>query len=857
MNYKPSLFKTEKMPVKKMRKPHLLLLLFFFSYFSCSQLVHAQETGESIYSKVKGWEKKEGYFDFYYDEKSGKIYLEVNKLDTEFLYFASLSDGVGSGGPERGQASSAIAKFIKVGPKIFLTEPNYAFRAITNNKDEQKAVENAFAQSVIWSFNPIATENGKYLIDLTPFIIRDSQKIAARIGQNNLPGLNRTATNSGGTSYRFDESRSAIYMDNTKNFPKNSEFEALITFTGGPTSAPRWGAGPSIAPDPNAVTVKMHQSFVALPDDNYKTRKFDPRSGFNMFSYMDFAASMKEPVVKRFSRRQRLQKKDPTAPKSEAVAPIVYYVDRGAPDLIKKALIEGGGWWNQAFEAAGYINAFQVKELPEGADPMDIRYNIVNWINRTGDPRAYSTGSSYIDPRTGEIIKGVVTLGADRHRQDYLIAEGLLQAYEDDKPVNEAMEAFALARVRQLSAHEIGHTLGLFHNFTSSTKDRASVMDYPFPRFTLNESGKIDVSEAYAEGIGEWDKRAILWGYQDFPEDADEEQALEKIMQETLTQGHIFIPDIGGYVHPIANQWDEGVNAVDELHRLLEVRAHILDNFSEKAIPSGAPMATLEEVLVPMYLLHRYQIEAAAKSLGGLYFTHAVKNDGQTVTQFITAEEQWKAFAALVKTIEPSALALPEQLIQKIPPRPSGYPGSREIFDRYTGPTFDPIAAAETVANTTLGFLLDPARAARLIEYQGRDSKQPGFIPMVERLFDATWKVPLPAGYPGELQVMVNNLTLQYLLQLAASKEASGVVKGQALYLIDQLAQWMEQQVGNASPEKASNIRYALSEIATFKQHPSKFEVEQPMEMPPGAPIGMPTMGFLPDNTCSLTRIMY
>lgn len=823
------------------------------------QIVFAQKAAvkmdtssvQNIATKVKNFTKYPGYFNFYHDEKNGKIYLEVDKLGTEFLYYNSLSDGIGSGGPERGQASAAIAKFIKAGPKILLVEPNYSFRAMTENKDEQKAVENAFAQSVIWAFTPLASEGGNILIDLTPFIIRDSQKIANRVGQNNLPGLNMGESKSSGPAYHFDESRSAIYMENTKNFPKNTEFEAIITFTGGSAASSRWGGGPGIAPDPNAVTVKMHQSFVELPDDGYKPRKFDPRSGFNMFSYMDFAASMKEPVLKRFTRRQRLQKKDPNAALSEPVKPIIYYVDRGAPALIKKALIEGGGWWNQAFEAAGYKNAFQIKELPEGADPMDIRYNIVNWINRTGNPRAYSTGMSHIDPRTGEIIKGVVTLGADRHRQDYLIAEGLLQNYEDGKPVSEAMEKFALARIRQLSAHEIGHTLGLYHNFTSSTKDRASVMDYPFPRFSMDKQGNIDVSDAYAVGIGAWDKRAIMWGYQDFPEGTNEDDALNKIMQETLAQGHIFIPDIGGYVHPIANQWDEGVNAVDELERILKVRAEVLKKFSEKAIPSGAPMATLEEVLVPMYLLHRYQIEAAAKSIGGLYFTHALKNDGQTVTKFIEPTEQWNAFNTLLKTVHPSALALPERLIQQIPPRPSGYPETREIFNRYTGPTFDPIAAAETVANTTIGFLLDPARAARLIEYQGRDPKQPGFIPMIEKLLDVTWKKPLPPGYEGELQVMVNNTTLQYLLQLAAGKNVSPIVKGQALFLIDALATWMEKTVDTASSAYASNLHYGLAEVAAFKKNPSQYEIQTPMQMPPGAPIGMPSIDFNNNSICS------
>ncbi|MCW3109038.1 MAG: peptidase, partial [Segetibacter sp.] len=739
----------------------------------------------TIASVTQGLKKFEGYFTFYYDEKTGKVFLEVDKLDKEFLYFRSLSNGVGNGGPERGQASSAIAAFTKVGPKVLLVEPVYNYRAITQNADEKKAVENNFAKSVIYGFMPVAVEGDKYLIDITTFIVRDSQNITSRLGVSRVSGPVSIPRAGGGGStptYRLDETRSIVYIPNTKNFPKNTEFESMLTFTGGAAPVNEYGGGVSIAPDPSAITINMHQSFVELPDDNYAPRKFDARSAFGQFSYMDFSAPMTEPLVKRFIRRHRLQKKDPNAAISEAVKPIVYYVDRGAPAIIKKALIEGGAWWNQAFEAAGFKNAFQVKELPEDADPMDIRYNIVNWINRSGYPaRAFSSGASFIDPRTGEIIKGVVTLGSDRHRQDYLIVEGLLQPYEDGKPVPKAMEEVALSRIRQLSAHEIGHTLGFNHNFAASPKDRGSVMDYPYPRFSLKADGTVDVSDAYAKGIGSWDKRAVMWGYAEFKKGTDENKELDKIMNETLKQGFIFIPDIGGNAHPTSHQWDDGSNSIDQMTNIMKVRRKVLDNFSEKAIREGEPMATIEEVLVPIYLLHRYQVEAVAKSVGGLYFTHAIKNDGQVITKMVEPAEQWRAFASLMSTITPDALALPEKLIQKIPPRPSGYPSSVETFSGYTGPTFDPIAAAESAANTTLSYLLNAERAARLIEYNSRDSKQPGFIPVVDKLIEQTWKAPIVDGYKGELQTVVNNQVLKNLLELAADAKASEVVRGQAL----------------------------------------------------------------------------
>ncbi|HLZ85687.1 MAG TPA: zinc-dependent metalloprotease, partial [Puia sp.] len=434
----------------------------------------------------------------------------------------------------------------------------------------------------------------------------------------------------------------------------------------------------------------------------------------------------------------------------------------------------------------------------------------------------------------------VVTLGSDRHRQDYLIAEGLLQPYEDGSPVSKKMEEMALARIRQLSAHEIGHTLGLTHNFMASVKDRASVMDYPFPRFNLKPDGTIDLSEVYAKGIGGWDKRAILWGYADFPKGTDEDAALDKIIRETLKEGYKYIPDIGGMTHPLSNQWDDGVNPIDQLDKLMTVRRHLLDNFSEKAIPQNAPMATLEEVLVPIYLLHRYQVEAVAKSVGGLYFTHAVKNDGQEPTKMVDPAEQWRAFDALVNTITPEALILPDDLIRKIPPRPTGYPSTIEIFGGHTGPTFDPTAVAEAAADNTLSYLLNPERAARLIEFQARDEHQPGLLPVLNKLIDKTWKTPLKPGYKGELQLLVDNLALKHLLALAADPKNAENVRGEAMLTITDLSTWMGLQLVNAEPRWKAALYFGLSQIGEFSKNPDKFIPEPALEMPPGAPIGMP-----------------
>ena len=799
--------------------------ILFFIITTFYSLANAQKTPIDTYTQ--GFTKHAGYFNFYWDEKTGHIFLEVDKINTEFLYVNSLPAGVGSNdlGLDRGQiGNSRIVKFIKSGPKLLLVEPNYSYRAVSNNPQERQSVEEAFAQSVIWGFKVEAQQDSsKVLIDFTPFLLRDSHNLGEKLG-NLEQG-----------SYNLDESRSAIYLPNTKSFPENTEFEATITVTG----KARGAEISSVTPDPHAVTVRMHHSFIKLPDDNYKPRKFDVRSGYYPMEYMDYATPIDEPIVKRFITRHRLQKKDPTAAMSEAVKPIIYYVDNGAPEPVRTALLEGASWWNQAFEAAGYKNAFQVKVLPEDADPMDIRYNLIQWIHRS--TRGWSYGESIDDPRTGEIIKGQVSLGSLRVRQDFLIAEGLIQPYEDGKPANDKMMKMAIARLHQLAAHEVGHTLGLQHNFAASTNNRASVMDYPPPTIGLDADGTIDLSNAYATGIGTWDKRAILFGYQDFPAGTNEDEALKGIMAETLKQGQIYITDEdarpAGGAHPLAHLWDSGNNAADELTRIMGIRKHILENFSEKAIRENAPMATIEEVLVPMYLLHRFQAEATSKVLGGLYYTYAVKNDGQVATRFIPAAEQWKAFNALMTTISPDALALPERLIEKIPPRPPGYPRTRELFKSRTGLTFDPMAAAEGAAGATLQFMLQPERAARLVEYQSRDNTQPGLIAVLDKLVAQTWKAPQQAGYKGELQRLVNNLTLKQILTLAATTSAAESVRGIALLQIDGLKKWMTGAVNTATGNQKANLLFGLSQIHEFEENPDKFKPAPEVTMPDGSPI--------------------
>ena len=804
----------------------LIIAMLFASVFSFAQRKKSSSSSPTP-SKTAGMQKHEGYFNFYYDGKRDKIYLLIDKLDQEFLYVNSLTAGIGSNdiGLDRGQLGGRkVVRFNRVGPKVLLIQPNYSFRAESDNPDEKRSVEQAFAQSVIWGFKVDMEDAEGILVDATDFFMRDAHNVVGRLKRSKQG------------AYKLDKSRSAFYPSQIKAFPENVEFEATLTFTG----TAQGSYIRSVAPSSDAVTVRQHHSFIKLPDDNYTPRKFDPRSGSNAMSYMDYATAIDEPIVKRFIARHRLEKKDPSAAKSEAVEPIIYYLDRGAPEPVRSALMEGASWWNQAFEAAGYINAFQVKLMPEDADPMDVRYNLIQWVHRS--TRGWSYGSSISDPRTGEIIKGHVSLGSLRVRQDFLIAAGLLSPYGGTE-VPETMKEMALARIRQLGAHETGHTLGYSHNYSSSMDGRASVMDYPHPYIKIN-NGKLDFSEAYDTKIGAWDKVTVAYSYQDFAEGVDEDQALEDILLKAIKKdGLTFLSDQDarplGSAHPRAHLWDNGTNAADELLRVLDVRKIALDNFSENNIPVGEPMATLEEVLAPIYFFHRYQVEATAKVIGGLNYTYALRGDGQVPTELVSPEEQKKALSALLKTIDPNTLALREDLIKIIPPRPIGYRRSRETVKIRTGLTFDPIGSAESAADMSVSLLLRPERATRLVEYHARDASQPSLDYVLNQLLQSTWKSKPIGGYQGEIRHAVNSVTLKNLMYLVSDNQASEQARAVAYTHLTGLKSWAKKQmsVTKDANEKAS-LQFAVFQIDQFEKNPDGFERLEPLSPPDGSSIG-------------------
>ncbi len=794
--------------------------------------VFAQDKAAPITDKVKNFVSYPGYFHFYWDEKEGKVWLEVDKLDTEVLYVNGMTAGIGSNdiGLDRNQlGGERIVKFVRVGPKLLLQQPNYDYRAVSDNKDERQSVAEAFATSVLWGFRIEAEENGKVLIDFTPFLLRDAHGVANRLRQARQG------------NYSPDASRSAIYLERTKNFPKNSEFEATVTFSGDPQGE----YIRSVTPTADAVTVRLHHSLVELPDNQYTPRVFDPRAGYFVMTYKDYATPFETQLVQRLITRHRLEKKDPKAAISDPVEPIIYYVDRGAPEPIRSALIEGASWWNQAFEAAGYRNAFQVKVLPPDADPMDVRYNVINWVHRA--TRGWSYGSSVVDPRTGEIIKGHVLLGSLRDRQDFLIAQGLVTAYENGTNPDPRPKEMALARLRQLSAHEVGHTLGLAHNYIASSINRSSVMDYPHPNITLDGKGEMDFSKAYEVGIGAWDKRSILYGYQDFPADADEKTGLNKIISDNIKMGQLFLSDSDARpaysAHPSTHLWDGGTSAIDELRRMNKVRAVALSKFSEKNIPVGAPMGMLESVLVPLYLMQRYQVEAVSKIVGGVNYTYAVRGDGQPTNEMVADTLQRQAVTALLETIDPAYLTIPERVIQLIPPPAEGYSRDREMFKIHTGLTFDPIGAAESAANNTLDFLLNPQRLARVIEQHAREPKHMSIGQLLDRVFTSIRQKAGSNEYHQELSRMVEKVALQKLLELAGDRRIMQQVSAAALLKVLQLQNEYggpKGAVGNMvnGADYKAHARYCQQQIEEFLSQPSAYKVAESPSLPDGSPIG-------------------
>ena len=819
----------------------------------------------TIEDRTGGTKKLDGYLPLYWDERSGQMFLEISRFDTELLFSTGLSAGLGSNdiGLDRGsgRGGGRLVVFQRVGPRVLLVQPNQSFRSSSSNQLERKSVEDSFAKSILWGFTVAAESGGRVLVDATDFYLRDVANAAASLRPGN---------------YRLDRTRSAFYLPNTRNFPFNTEVDMTLTFVNEPTGGGGGGGGGpvqgpapigqtgggggggggfggnlfsgsvgSVTPSPDAVTLRQHASFVQLPDNNYKPRHDDPRAGYGGATFVDYSQPIGEPIQFRYIRRHRLEKQDPNAAISEPVKPIQDRVDSGAPEDVKKALIEGAMWWNQAFEAAGFRNAFKVDVLPGDADPMDIRYNMINWVHRS--TRGWSSGGSVSDPRTGEIIKATVTLGSLRDRQDYMIFEGLLSPYANGNERPAILYEAALARIRQLSAHEVGHTLGLGHNYYDSTKGWISTLDYPHPLETLREDGTIDLSKAYEARIGDWDKVAINYGYRQFPAGTNEPVALTKILDDAWKEDLRYFTNQDTDVHPRADQWSNGTDQADELNRIMRIRRAALNRIGTNTIRTGTPMALIEEPLVTTYMYHRYTVESAASMIGGQDFVYGMRGDGRDPVAWVSAEAQRKALDALGNTLRISELVLPQRILDLIPPRPPGHGMHRELFTRTTGEAFDPINPAAIAAEVTIGFVLQPDRAARMIAQNAVEQSRPGLGEVIDRLVKAAFEQTTSTNYEGEVKRAIERVLIDRVTWLAAVAP-NAQVRAIASYKLNQIARRMTGTTNLPEAEQAHRTLVA-ADIKRFLERPMNdalsARIIPPSPAPPGAPIGDTGMDFL------------
>jgi len=770
-----------------------------------------------IADKIQSMKAHPGYFNFYYDDTADKIYLEVNKLNEEFLYAYSLAQGVGNNdlGLDRGQlGNEQVVFFEKQGNKIFLVQPNTRYRANTTNALEKLSVQQAFAKSVLFGFKIEYSRNGSYFIDLTDFLLQDAHGVLKRLAQAKQ-----------GT-YSLDKSKSSLALERTKSFPKNTEFEARLTFAGNGTGSEIR----SVAPNADNVTVVEHHSFIELPDNNYQPRLFDPRSGANAITFQDYASPVQEVIEKKWITRHRLEKKDPNAAVSEAIKPIIYYLDNGTPEPIRTALMEGGRWWNQAFEAIGYKDAFQIKLLPEDADPMDVRYHVIQWVHRS--TRGWSYGASIADPRTGEIMKGHVSLGSLRIRQDFLIAQALMNApFAVDGSNNGPMMAMALARIRQLAAHEIGHTLGFAHNYAASARNNSSVMDYPHPQIEF-KNNQMDFSHAYDTKIGDWDKVSVDYAYGEHKTQA----SLNQVLDNAYEKGMRFITDADarnpGGAHIYAHLWDNGTTIVDELQKILKIRQQAIANFSVNNIRPNEAYSHLEDVFVPLYFLHRYQTEAVSKIIGGSEYNYAVRGGKEMVLSPAPLALQLDALQALTTTLDAQTLAIPKDKLALFPPRAFNYDRTRESFKGKTGITFDPMGAVESAADFTLDFLLHPDRLSRLAGNKSVDSKQLGVEETLDRLMQATINKSHTDSYLQATQETINFKVVSALLNGLNAPSISPLAAAQVQASVQKIR-------ANYSLKPTAMAKYIVQMIDQFKANPNDWKPMQTPNIPDGAPIGM------------------
>ncbi|MDX1647994.1 MAG: zinc-dependent metalloprotease [Longimicrobiales bacterium] len=823
----------------------VLTLFASFLIFVASTPAEAQ----SISERTADLDTQQGFVTLHWDADEGALLLQIHRLGEDFLYLRSLATGVGSNrlGLDRGEIGSEfIGRFERVGPKVHFVLQNPGFRAHRNRTEALvRSVEESFPTSTVASWEVMAADGDAVLVDATDYFLQDAFGVAADLRR------------AGQGTFRVDADRSRIHLPRTKAFPENTEVEAALTFAGeDPGSEVR-----RHTPDGRSLTLRQHHSFVQLPDDGYEPRTFDPRIGLFSVSFFDYGKAFDEEYVTRFAVRHRLRKRNPGDPMSEPVEPIVYYLDPAVPEPYRSAFIEGGEWWSEVFEAAGYIDAFQIRDMPDDMDPMDARYHVMQWVHRT--EAGSSIGPSFVDPRTGEIIKAAVRMDSHRSLADYNLYAGVVPATEGSRggaggrtpglvspaegehlswiaslDPDVSAEAFTMARRRQHSAHEIGHTLGLAHNFIAASYGRASVMDYPAPLIEL-EDGAISLDRAYRDGPGAYDSLAIRWAYTEFP-DGEETAGLEAIIQEGMERDLEFITNSderSSSSHPDATTWINGSDVLDEMERVTEVRRFLVQRFGEEAIEVGEPMWRLQERFVPVYLHHRFQLGAVVKNVGGMEFRYGVRGDPLPVTEIVDGERQRRALRQLAGALAPGELAVPESVLRSLAPRPFGYADVRVAFESRAAPAFDQLGIARTLARMVVGGVLEPERMARVAAFHQRDPSLPSPEEVVSTFVDALWEDPSD----DPLARVAQRELVDGLIDLAADADASVEARAAAEWGLRSIrtAAVTTVEAPGSSASMVSHAQLAAADIQRFLQRRHEgLERTEALEPPPGTPIG-------------------
>jgi hypothetical protein len=778
----------------------------------------------TIAERTRGMERRDGFIPLWIDPRDGRLFLEVPRDSLRTLLFAEQSTGLGSnpiGIDRAANGPSFVARFERVGRSVHVVLENWSYRGSSQRDPKlEQTVRESFPHSTIAALPVLAEEGDRVLVDATDFAVRDWMDNAGTLARSNEG------------SYAVARDRSGVYVPNTRAFPDNSEIDVSLTFA---ASGRPGRTVESIVPDGRALTMRQHLSFVRLPDDAYRPRALDPRVGFFGITFKDYSQPIQGSLEQRWISRHRLERVNPSDPSSPIKKPIVYYIDPGIPEPLRSATVEGARWWEQAFDRAGLKGAFKVEMLPADADPMDARYNVVLWVNR--NERGWSFGGSQDDPRTGEIIRGTAHMDSHRNRTDYLIYSALKGAAPSP-----ADTAFVLGRIRQVTSHEMGHTLGMAHNFIASTYGRASVMDYPAPRVRLDANGEIDVSQAYASGPGDYDVWAIRWAYGIFPP-GTERDSLDALVKEGLAKGYLFSSDADARPDfasdPRVNLWDDAATATEFLKTQMDVRRVALRRFGLRYLRPGEPVALLQDKLGQLYLFHRFALNDLSKAIGGLEYVNALAGDGQQATRVVSPARQREALAMLASALAPGELAIPDTVLTLLGPRPFSWDTHVDLFASRARPGFDEFGAARTLAQMIVDGVLQRDRAARLVQQSAHDATALTLPQTIDALVAATWNRATSDAKSAALARVAQRALADRLLALSADHDASPEVRAIADYEIGQLQKVAAERATSGSVESRAHWKAIAADFTRWIERRELPAPTPALRAPPGDPFGM------------------